>query len=48
MVWGELNVRLMKWAKWEKGLFKYASIKYLKTKYIEQLSLFLHWLLIYP
>ena len=47
-VWYDLNCRLLKWVKWEKGLYKYAAIKWLRTKYKEQPKLFAHWLLIYP
>lgn len=47
-VWRQLNERLLKWVKWEKGLYKKASIRYLKTKYKERPNLFLHWLLVHP
>lgn len=47
-VWRQLNIRLLKWVKWEKGLYKFASIKYLKTKYTEKPDLFLHWSLVCP
>lgn len=47
-VWRQLNARLLKWVKWEKGLYKKASIRYLKTKYKERPNLFLHWLLVCP
>jgi predicted metal-dependent TIM-barrel fold hydrolase len=47
-VWRQLNERLLKWVKWEKGLYKKASIRYLKTKYKEKPNLFLHWLLVHP
>jgi group II intron reverse transcriptase/maturase len=47
-VWRQLNARLLKWVKWEKGLYKKASIRYLKTKYQERPNLFLHWLLVCP
>lgn len=47
-VWRQLNARLLKWVKWEKGLYKKASIRYLKTKYKEKPNLFLHWLLVCP
>ncbi|NCP85518.1 MAG: group II intron reverse transcriptase/maturase [Bacteroidetes bacterium] len=48
MVWNQLNARLLKWVKWEKDLYKKASVKYLKTKYREQPNLFAHWLLVHP
>lgn len=47
-VWRQLNERLLKWIKWEKGLYKKASVKYLKTKHKEKPDLFLHWLLVHP
>lgn len=48
IVWNQLNARLLKWVKWEKGLYKKASVRYLKTKYKETPNLFSHWLLVYP
>ena len=48
IVWYQLNARLLKWVKWEKDLYKMASVKYLKTKYKEQPNLFAHWLLVHP
>jgi hypothetical protein len=42
-VWNQLNARQLKWVKWEKGLYKMASVKYLKTKYKELPNLFAHW-----
>lgn len=47
-VWWQLNNRLLKWVKWEKGLYKYAAIRYLKTKYKENPNLFIHWGLVHP
>jgi group II intron reverse transcriptase/maturase len=48
IVWNQLNARLLKWVKWEKDLYKMASVRYLKAKYKEQPNLFAHWLLVYP
>jgi group II intron reverse transcriptase/maturase len=48
IVWKQLNTRLLKWVKWEKDLYRMASVKYLKTKYKENPNLFAHWLLVYP
>lgn len=48
IVWNQLNARLLKWVKWEKDLYKKASVRYLKTKYKERPNLFAHWLLVYP
>jgi group II intron reverse transcriptase/maturase len=47
-VWNQLNARLLKWVKWEKGLYKYTSIKWLKQKYKKQPRLFPHWELVHP
>lgn len=47
-VWHQLNLRLLKWVKWEKGLYKMASLKWLRQKYREQPLLFAHWKLVYP
>lgn len=47
-VWWQLNNRLLKWIKWEKGMYKEASIQYLKRKYKESPFLFLHWELVCP
>ncbi|RNI31754.1 group II intron reverse transcriptase/maturase [Hanamia caeni] len=47
-VWYELNQRLLKWVKWEKGLYRKAAIKWLKQKYKEQPCLFPHWRLVHP
>ena len=47
-VWNQLNARLLKWVKWEKDLYKMASVRYLKTKYKERPNLFAHWLLVHP
>jgi RNA-directed DNA polymerase len=47
-IWNQLNARLLKWVKWEKGLFKMASVRWLKNKYKENPMLFEHWKLVYP
>lgn len=47
-LWRQLNIRLIKWVKWEKGLYKMASIKWLQRKCKEQPRLFAHWKLVYP
>ena len=47
-VWHQLNARLLKWVKWEKGLYKKAAHKYLQTKYKEHPKLFVHWLVVHP
>jgi group II intron reverse transcriptase/maturase len=47
-IWRQLNARLLKWVKWEKGLYKMASIKWLKNKYKELPGLFPHWKLVHP
>ena len=34
-IWNQLNARLLKWVKWEKGLYKMASVRWVKKKYKE-------------
>ena len=47
-IWHRLNIRLVKWVRWEKGLATREAIKYLKTKYREKPHLFPHWALVHP
>ncbi len=47
-VWHQLNVRLLKWVKWEKDLYKYAAIRWLKNKYKATPKLFAHWQWVSP
>jgi group II intron reverse transcriptase/maturase len=47
-IWNQLNARLIKWVKWEKGLFKMACVRWLKKKYKENPNLFPHWKLVHP
>lgn len=47
-VWNQLNHRLLKWVKWEKGLYKYAAVKWLKRQYKISPGLFEHWKLVQP
>lgn len=47
-IWQQLNARLLKWVKWEKGLYKKAAMKWLQTKYREKPGLFPHWQLVHP
>ena len=47
-VWNQLNHRLLKWVKWEKGLYKYASLRWLRQRYNENPALFAHWRLVQP
>ncbi len=47
-LWCQLNKRLQKWVKWEKGLYKMASIRWLKKKYAVRPDLFAHWKLVRP
>lgn len=47
-VWNQLNHRLLKWVKWEKGLYKYASLRWLRMRYRENPMLFAHWRLVQP
>jgi len=47
-IWNQLNARLLKWVKWEKGLYKMASLRWLQKKYKESPLLFPHWKLVNP
>ena len=47
-IWWQLNIRLQKWVKWEKGLYKKAAIIWLQKKYKESPLLFPHWKLVRP
>ena len=47
-VWNQLNTRLLKWVKWEKGLYKMASLRWLQRKYKESPLLFPHWQVVNP
>lgn len=47
-LWNQLNKRLKKWVKWEKGLYKMASVRWLRKKHEERPNLFAHWKLVYP
>jgi len=39
---------LLKWVKWEKGLFKYASLHWLRRHYRKNPRLFAHWRFVQP
>jgi RNA-directed DNA polymerase len=47
-VWNQLNHRLLKWVKWEKGLYKMAAVRWLKQRYKASSGLFEHWKLVQP
>lgn len=47
-LWNQVNKRLLKWVKWEKGLYKLAAVRWLKVKCHEKPNLFAHWKLVYP
>lgn len=47
-LWNQLNKRLQKWVKWEKGLYKFASVGWLKQQYMNRPNLFAHWKLVRP
>lgn len=47
-IWHQLNERLLKWVRWEKGLYKKASKRWLQEKYKVMPALFPHWLLVHP
>ncbi|AHM59276.1 RNA-directed DNA polymerase [Flammeovirgaceae bacterium 311] len=47
-LWNQLNLRLLKWVKWEKRLPKEAALSWLRKKYRQKPALFPHWKLVYP
>ena len=47
-VWNQLNTRLLKWVKWEKGFGKKRALAYLRAKYKENPTLIVHWRLVHP
>jgi group II intron reverse transcriptase/maturase len=47
-LWNQLNKRLQKWVRWEKGLYIFASIRWLQQKYRYRPDLFAHWKLVRP
>ena len=47
-LWFQLNSRLIKWVKWEKGLSTRSAIRWLKNKFKGQPDLFPHWALVSP
>jgi group II intron reverse transcriptase/maturase len=47
-LWNQLNKRLQKWVRWEKGLYTFASIRWLQQKYVYRPDLFAHWKLVRP
>ena len=47
-LWNQINMQLLKWVQWEKGLYKMAAVRWLKKKYCENPALFQHWQLVCP
>lgn len=47
-VWTQLNARLFKWVRWEKGLNIREAMSWLKRKFKEKPGLFPHWQLVNP
>jgi len=47
-LWHLVNVRLVKWVRWEKGLSRRAAVKWLHNKWSLQPMLFAHWKLVHP
>jgi len=47
-LWMDLNAKLRKWVKWEKGLYKHKAFIWLRTKWKEHPDLFPHWALVHP
>jgi group II intron reverse transcriptase/maturase len=47
-LWYMVNQRLLKWVFWQKGLSIKAAVCWLRTKWKENPSLFVHWKLVHP
>ena len=47
-VWYQLNQRLLKWVKWEKGLYNHDAVRWLGMQYRESPGLFPHWKFVHP
>jgi group II intron reverse transcriptase/maturase len=47
-LWFKLDVRLVKWVSWEKGMNTKAALRWLKDKYLKNPNLFPHWELVHP
>ena len=47
-VCNQLNARLLKWVKWEKGFYKMRALNWLRCKYKANPQLFPYWLLVNP
>jgi group II intron reverse transcriptase/maturase len=47
-VWNQLNHRLLKWVKWEKGLYKMGAVRWLKSQYKRKPDMFYHWKWVQP
>lgn len=47
-VCNQLNARLLKWVKWEKGLYKMKALYWLRSKFKANPLLFPHWALVNP
>lgn len=47
-LWYHLNCRLIKWLKWEKGLFRKRAVGWLKNQYKQNPNLFYHWRIAIP
>ena len=47
-LWNQLNLRLLKWVRWEKRLPKEAALSWLRKKFRQKPALFPHWKLVYP
>lgn len=47
-VWHQLNIRLLKWVKWEKGLYGKRAKRWLRSIYKQEPVLFLHWRWVHP
>ena len=47
-LWHQINLRLNKWVRWEKGLSSRSARRWIKVKYKVNPGLFPHWELVHP
>lgn len=47
-LWNHLNDRLIKWVRWQFGLYKMAAVRWLRSQYKDNPNLFYHWKIAHP
>jgi RNA-directed DNA polymerase len=48
LIWRQLNARLAKWVRWEKGLSSRLASRWLRELFKQKPDLFAHWVLVHP